>query len=312
MADEPQILRWHTLGCGAVGCWWAMQLQKTNRPVTLLTRQPVPASTEIFVKHEGDESKIRCASILASSVANPVTDTALLVTTKAYATIDALRSIETVLPDYKVVVLMQNGMGIVEQIRELYPGLPLVIGITNQGVYRTEPFHVVQAGIAETWLGCLPDENNQSSASSVADLINSRPELVYWDNDIFTRAWIKLGINCVINGLTVVLDCPNGELLNPLHKDRIALLCHEMANVISTHCRPYAGEALIQEVSRVATATRVNISSKRQDALHNRHTEIDHLNGFVCGLADTLGIAVPENRSLLAEIRERLARGGHH
>jgi 2-dehydropantoate 2-reductase len=283
-----------------------MQLQKSSHPVTLLTRLPVPASTEVFVKHEGEEYKTVCSSTSASSVTNPDANTALLVTTKAYDTINALRAIEKVLPSYRVIVLMQNGMGIVEQIRELYPGLPLVMGITNQGVYRTEPFHVVQAGIAETWLGCLPDENRQSTASSVADLVNSRPDLVYWDSDILMRAWIKLGINCVINGLTVVLNCPNGELLDPVHKNRISRLCQELAHIISAQCRSYTSNALIGEVLRVATATEANISSMRQDVLHNRQTEIDHLNGFVCELADSLGIAVPENLSLLEEIRKCL------
>ncbi len=299
---------WYILGTGAIGCYWAVQLAEAGYPITLLTHHQSPRLTDITINLNARQRKVTCQSTAASTATRPTRPAALLVATKTYATLDALKAIEATLRYYKVIILMQNGMGVVEQIRTVYPGLPLVIGITNQGAYRVEPFHIVQAGTGHTWLGCLPDELQQSSPESVAELTAIAPDHIHWDNDILMRAWVKLGINCVINGLTVTENVLNGELLEPGYRHRIELLCNEIAQVISGKCHRYSGDDLLREVLQVAESTRSNISSMRQDVLHKQRTEIDFLNGFLCATAASMQIQLPENDRLLTEIYQVLAK----
>ncbi len=306
--NRPLKNNWYILGTGAIGCYWAVQLAEAGYPVTLLTHHQSSRLTDITINLDATQRQVTCQSTAASEAARPTRPAALLVATKAYATLEALKTIETTLRCYKVIILMQNGMGIVEQIRAAYPGLPLVIGITNQGAYRLKPFHIVQAGTGHTWLGCLPDEMQQSSPESVAELTAIAPDLIHWDDDILMRAWVKLGINCVINGLTVTRNILNGELLDPGYRHRIELLCNEIALVISGKCQSYTGDDLLREVLQVADSTGSNISSMRQDVLHKQQTEIDFLNGFLCATAASMQIQLPENDRLLAEIHQVLAK----
>jgi 2-dehydropantoate 2-reductase len=304
--QTPAQSNWHVLGAGAMGCWWGSRLIKQGHQVTLLVRNQPPVETRIIVEHNHHQECFDCQALRLETALPPESTTALLVTLKAHHTLDALTSISDLLPYYQVIVLMQNGMGVVEQIRHAFPGLPLLIGITNQGAYRLaalHPLHIVQAGQGDTWLGCLPEEAAQTRVDAVTDLIEMSPGPVRWDPYILGRQWTKLAVNCVINGLTVIENCRNGELTLPAHRERIAILCEEIEAVMSHYVDRDPMTTLQQEVLRVAAATRENFSSMLQDAQNGRTTEVDYLNGYLCNRADDLNLAVPANQELYAEIR---------
>lgn len=286
-----------------MGCWWGSRLLKQGHRVKLLMRNRPPDRARIIVEHNNHQDHFNCDTTQIESAVPPESTTSLLVALKAHNTLDALTSISDLLPYYPVIVLMQNGMGVVEQIRHAYPDLPLLIGITNQGAYRVDTLHIVQAGQGETWLGCLPSEAVQTGPDAVEDLVNISPGPVRWDPRILSRQWIKLAVNCVINGLTMVENCRNGQLTLPTYRERITNLCEEIETVMSNYVSSDATLILQQEVLRVAAATRENYSSMLQDAQNGRTTEVEYLNGYLCQRADSLNIAVPENQKLYAEIR---------
>lgn len=290
-----------------MGCWWSSRLLKQGHSVKLLMRNCPPVRARIIVEHNNHQDRFDCDVMPIESASPPDSNTSLLVTLKAHNTLDALTSIANLLPYYRVIVLMQNGMGVVEQIRSAHPDLPLLLGITNQGAYSLDTLHIVQAGHGDTWLGCLPSEPVQTGPDAVADLINLSPGPVAWDPHILNRQWIKLAVNCVINGLTVVENCRNGQLTLPIYRERITNLCEEIEAVMWHYVNGDATMSLQQEVLRVAAATSENYSSMLQDAHNGRTTEVEYLNGYLCQQADTLKVAVPENQKLFAEITTAVA-----
>ena len=52
-----------------------------------------------------------------------------------------------------------------------------------------------------------------------------------------------------------------------------------------------------------ALSTTFFISSTAQDLARGRHTEIDHINGFIVRRGEALGIATPANRLLHILVR---------
>ncbi len=275
--------------------------------MTLLMRDRSPGMNRIIVEHNLHQDYFDCDAVQVNSVPNPEAITALMVTLKAHQTLEALHSMANILPRYRAIVLMQNGMGVLEQIRHEYSGLPLLVGITNQGAYRLGKLHIVQAGRGETWLGCPRDQPVQIGPEAVADLLQISPGPVQWDSDILSRQWIKLAVNCVINGLTVIENCRNGQLAQSVYRARITRLCAEIDAVLSHYVKTHKKFSLRREVLRVAESTSENYSSMLQDVQNGRTTEVDYLNGYLCRQAAVANIPVPENNTLFAEIRAMVA-----
>lgn len=302
---------WHIIGCGSIGGLWATHLHQAGHPVTLILKDSAAEETFLpvaTIKVEREQLMVEnhfpamlaeriCADDLA------VDRISLLVTTKAYDTLAALQAMSHILRSYSVVVIMQNGMGQHELIRQAFPQLPVITAITSQGAYSKAPFHLVHAGHGDTWLGCLTDQQKSVDRSQAADLL-ALDIPSFWDEEIATRMWVKLAVNCVINGLTVVHQCRNGEILSTELHSRITLLCREIESVLTAALSISTPFNLSYDVTRIATATSNNISSMRQDVLKGRKTELDYINGYLCAQAKRYDIDVPENRALLQELRQ--------
>jgi 2-dehydropantoate 2-reductase len=137
----------------------------------------------------------------------------------------------------------------------------------------------------------------------------SAPELLH-------AQFRKLAINAVINPLTVVFDCLNGELFtNPAVCRLVDLLVLEISNVIQATLKsqPKADDAITTEffepellqkvVHDVGRRTAKNSSSMRQDRHAGRQTEIDYINGYVASQAKLHDIRCPLNARIIELIR---------
>lgn len=294
-----------------MGGLWATHLTQADHPVSLILKDQRAERSflqtgTIRVERDNTVQENHFHSILAKRIcADDLADdkVSLLVTTKAYDTLSALQSINHVLTSYSVIVILQNGMAQHELIQQAFPRLPLLTGITNQGAYRIAPFHLVHAGHGPTWLGCLAHQQKQMNKRQAADLLGLGIP-AFWDEDITTRMWVKLAVNCVINGLTVVHQCRNGEILTTELRKRIRLLCSEIESVLVAVLPGSEPLTLYEDVVSIAEATSNNISSMRQDVLKGRKTELDYINGYLCAQAKHLNIDVPENGLLLDELQQ--------
>ncbi|HXH04441.1 MAG TPA: 2-dehydropantoate 2-reductase, partial [Candidatus Competibacteraceae bacterium] len=126
------------------------------------------------------------------------------------------------------------------------------------------------------------------------------------DDDIKTRLWHKLAINCAINPLTALLGCRNGELLDlPGERRVLRIICEEAAQVMAAEGIIGDAEELYARVCIIIEATADNYSSMLQDLRAGRSTEIDYLNGYLLRQGAAHGIPLPCNTLLLDMIRLR-------
>lgn len=91
----------------------------------------------------------------------------LLVTTKADSTIEAMRPLVSRLTPESTVVLLQNGMGVVDEvIQQLFPSPStrphFIVGNLTHGVYASGAFKIVHAGFGSIRLGILPGEDSDA------------------------------------------------------------------------------------------------------------------------------------------------------
>jgi 2-dehydropantoate 2-reductase len=235
-----------------------------------------------------------------SRTASPISR--LIVTTKAPTTESALRPFLPFFTPQTLVLFLQNGMGAESFLLQEKPYLTMLHGITTDGVFRKNTDELVLAGLGETWIGAQNEPHTDAAKQLVQELAAIHPR-TFFANDILQRRWLKLAINCVINPLTAIYRCRNGEIL---HVPEIAALlqplCHELAEVMQAEGIEITEQQLRDHVVSTAQKTAANISSMHADILARRLTEIHFMNGFIIAHAQQHKLSVPLNNELFHKI----------
>ncbi|THV07513.1 hypothetical protein K435DRAFT_260012 [Dendrothele bispora CBS 962.96] len=306
----------------------------------------------------------------------------LFVTTKAHQTLPALRRLSPRLSGNSTIVLLQNGMGIYEELvehifRNPYNRPHFILASNTHGAFirsRAARFHVVHTGIGEIQFGIVPDPAGRNfeagffdpevfplgrqaritdiTTSSEQDhqfgryqsLRNTVAALLLMDNlrtswrpmeEIQLAMRRKLVVNSVINPLTAILGCRNGELFS--HQAARSILrgvCTEASRVYAAEMQAQAKvfvdslgprsededalllnrfppvlkwQSLEQEVLRVAELTKGNYSSMLESVRRGSQTEIKYMNGHLLRMGKAYSIRMPHTASLMHMLQLRSA-----
>lgn len=329
--------RIHVLGLGNLGRLFAHELaiQPSPPPITLLLHRPGlleewdEARRKIEITTEGvvSSSSNYDVELVSRQPRQDEIIENLIVATKTLNTVKALSSIKHRLTYNSTVLFTQNGMGTMEEVTNaLFPYASsrphYLASVTSHGVYTLRPFRSVHAGLANVTIGraLFPgqlDTNHSSKSKYLIDRIVNSPGLAAKEVDPkeLTRLQLeKLVINAMINPLTVIFDCKNGELFDRgsiVHLMR--LLLAEASQVIASlpelHDDPetasrFSTQKLQSIVLNVVEKTAKNTSSMLQDRRAGRPTEIDYINGYIVKRGKELGVECKVNEKLIELVKE--------
>ena len=320
--------RIHVLGVGNLGRLFAHALAKAESPppITLLLHRASlikeweQAGRRIQVTTNDSPDQTGAFDIELATPEGPqdVIDN-LIVTTKATKTVQALSTIKHRLTSNSTILLAQNGMGTAEELSEAVfrdsSKRPSYLAcVTSHGVYSEGPFRSVHAGQASVAIGriaqstapqYLIDRIVQAPVLSAREV--SPPELLLLQLE-------KLVVNAMINPLTVIFNCRNGELFNRGAIVRIMrLLLQEASKVLrslpelqdeSTTMSRFSEGALERIILDVADKTAKNTSSMLQDVRAGRETEIEYINGYLVERGKLAGVDCKVNEKLVMMVKE--------
>lgn len=327
--------RIHVLGLGNLGRLFAHQLaiQPNPPPITLLFHRPglleewETAGKKVEITTEGVVSSSSNYDVeLVPQEQDGIIEN-LIVATKTLHTVKALESIKTRLRYNSTVLFTQNGMGTVEEVTSVVFPIPskrpnYLQSITSHGVYSLGAFRSIHAGLANVTIGraVLPgqrDDRNPSKSKYLIDRIVHSPGLAAKevDHQELVRLQLeKLVVNAMINPLTVIFNCKNGELFNRgsiVHLMR--LLLAEASQVIQSlpelrddpeTVSRFSTQNLETIVLDVAGKTAKNTSSMLQDVRAGRATEIDCINGYIVKRGNEQGVDCKINERLIQLVKE--------
>jgi 2-dehydropantoate 2-reductase len=335
MSSSPG--RIHVLGLGNLGRLFAHELaiQPKPPPITLLLHRSslleewkeVGRKIEIITEGAASSSSNYDVELVSQLPGQEEIIENLIVATKTLNTVKALSSIKHRLTYNSTVLFTQNGMGTTEEVTDaLFPNPSsrphYLASVTSHGVYTLGPFRSVHAGLANVTIGraLLPgqtDTNHSSKARYLIDRIVNSPGLVAKEVDSkeLRRLQLeKLVINAMINPLTVIFNCKNGQLFNRgsiVHLMR--LLLAEASQVIQSlpelrddpeTASRFSTQKLEIIVLDVAEKTAKNTSSMLQDRRAARPTEIDYINGYIVQRGKELGVECEVNEKLIELVKE--------
>jgi 2-dehydropantoate 2-reductase len=178
------------------------------------------------------------------------------------------------------------------------------------------------------------DSPYRSLRNTVAALSNLSELDATWKpiSHVETAMKRKLVVNSVINPLTALLGCRNGDLLESAEARKIMeRVCAEAARAYAMQAQEEEGsrsdwekrvrirsgfgrtpagldaQALREECLRVMKVTAGNISSMLSDVRSGSYTEIEYMNGYLLGLGRSFGLPMTTTATLLNLVKLRSA-----
>ncbi|MFU0447301.1 2-dehydropantoate 2-reductase [Pseudocitrobacter sp. RIT415] len=283
------------LGCGALGQLWLTALYKKGFDVQGWLRVPQPYCSVNLLELDGT---VFNQSVTANDPDFLAHSDLLLVTLKAWQVSDAVKALAKKLPATSPILLIHNGMGTVEELNDVTQ--PLLLGATTQAARRDGNI-IIHVANGTTHIG--PAKHYDRDYSHLAVTLQDVLPDVAWHDNIHSAMWRKLAVNCVINPLTALMNCPNGELSQ--HLPQVELICAEVAHTMAREGIHTSTENLLFYVTQVIERTGENISSMLQDVRALRHTEIDYITGYLLRRARAHGLSLPENTRLYEQIKRK-------
>lgn len=276
----------------------------------------------------------------------------LVVSVKTHQTVSALGPLIPAITPSTAILLLQNGMGSYESLCRTYwpdPALrpQFYVAITTHGVNsvgaphqqhlsnfsftHASPGYITIARVpsnpqlAETSDEALEkqQEEDASRQSPLVKALEHAPGLkaryVPYPEFLVTQV-DKLVANAVINPLTALYECYNGELSALSSLDSLVYgLSRECADVFCAEYRDIIPAAELHAsfnvarfadlVSSVIKATAENRSSMLQDVLALRDTEIDDICGHVVRLGYKHGKGVLHHKMMLDLVKSKVSLG---
>jgi len=286
------------VGPGAMGCLFAARLKMAGHDVVLsdCVKENADYINKNGVKIEGLNCELvsKVPVVLGETSQSPEV---VLICVKSYDTHKAAEGIRLWLNQETAVLTLQNGLGNVDILKNIFRKENVLGGITAEGATLLGPGHIRHAGQGETVIG--PEEFRPGLVSDIVSAFNSAGFNTRSVQNIDDLIWGKLVINVGINALAALTGLKNGRLpLIPATR----MIMEEAVNEAVAVARakgihlPYTDA--IERVVLVSQSTAGNIASMLQDVLNQRPTEVAAINGAIVREGEALGISTPVNRTL--------------
>lgn len=284
------------VGAGSVGLYFGGRLAQNGAEVSVVARSDYETARRsgYDVSSIAGDFHFSPHLVLKSTADYPGVADYVMLTTKVLPTVDrvallrpAIRSKDT------VIVLIQNGIDIEEEIKSAFPDNELLSTIAYIGASRPEPGKVLHQGNGMLQMGVYPHGISPALRKLAGAFNASKVKCEMMEDIVFTR-WNKLLWNLPYNPVSVLAGGATTARMS--RRDELEQLCHD----------------LMREVIRVANAAGVKLTeplaekqleytrgfppyktSMLQDYEAGRALEVEAILGNTLRVARKYGVEVP-------------------
>ena len=300
---RSEKLTYGVIGTGAIGGYYGARLAQSGQEVNFLLR-----SDYEYVKANGLQVDSCDGSF---HLDNPWVYDQTKQMPKCDVVLVCLKSInnkklQTLLPpllkEDTLVVLIQNGIGVEQDVEQQFPGIQLAAGLAFICSAKTEPGHVNHQCYGQINLGnySCKDEGRVNQVIADFNAAGVTAGLVEYHE----ARWKKAVWNMPFNGMTVVLKTQTNLLLQ--HPATRQLIYEQMMEVIGA--AQHLGvknldESFAQKMLAMTDAMTPYSPSMRLDYDFHRPMEIHYLYTRPIQIAREAGYAMPKLEMLEAELK---------
>ncbi len=295
------------VGPGAMGCLFASRLKKAGHHVIIVDHKPERADfinkNGILIEGAAGEERVRVPVVTGRA---PEETDVVLICVKANQTREAAEEISSWLDLRASILTLQNGLGNLELLEEVFGKERVLGGVTAEGATLLGPGHARHAGQGQTIIG--PAGPADGPVAKIVSAFENAGFDTHSADEVENLIWGKLIVNVGINALTAITRLKNGQL--PAIEGARTVMKMAVGEAESVaHAKginlPYPNP--FERVLEVCRATAENKASMLHDVLGQRITEIQFINGAVVREGKKIGIPTPVNltlTSLVSAIQE--------
>jgi 2-dehydropantoate 2-reductase len=291
-------MKFLVVGPGAMGCLFAARLKIAGNEIALVDYDKDRAQkiTEQGIKVTGISGtySVRIPTVVGAA---PFAPDFILICVKSTDTRAAGEGVSGSMGPETMVVTLQNGLGNMEILAEIFGPGKVLGGVTAQGATLLDDGMIRHAGEGETVIG--PTGTEDGPVQKLVSAMNKAGFKTRSADKVEELIWGKLVINVGINALTAITRLKNGRI--PAIKGTRAVMeaaVEEAVSVARARGVKLPYEDPLTRAIAVCEATKENVSSMLQDVLKQRTTEVETINGAIARQGDVLGIPTPVNRTL--------------
>ena len=291
---------WHIAGIGAMGGLLAGLFSESGQGVRLIFK-----TADQLASYQNTGLKINDISYYPDAIDiqhlgdEPIRG--LICTVKAYDITPLLCQLNKNLNENSLIILIHNGLGVLDEIKAQLPHLRIICGLSTLGAHMIKPFTVKAFLKGKINIGPAIGTFSPEEINTIVTAFHTSSIAFKWDENIETRMLEKFAVNCSINLLTAIFNCKNGALLH--YQDLLKQLTHEITRVLNPCGLQMTGSTLLTKVTQIIQMTADNYSSMHQDVQRQKPTELAYLNSYLIKLAMQHQIDTPMTDALLKQFK---------
>ena len=299
------------VGTGALGGWYAALLAEAGHEVHCVARSDHAAlqANGLTIRHQGRVRVVRVASAKPSAADIGPCDL-VVVTIKSTSNHDLPGLIGPLLGPSTLVVTLQNGMGNVEALAKLLPSERIVAGLCFVCINRLAPA-VVETALAGYVRMAAAEGPVNPSVTKCVEVFAAAGVDCQAEDSLEAVLWKKLCWNIPFNGLAIAAGGITTDLIlaDPTLNERAYLLMKEVQAAAIARGHGFA-DLHIKRQFVVTAGMGAYRPSSLIDFVEGRDVEIEGIWGEPLRRGLSAGVAMPETRRLIGDIKARMVSRG--
>ncbi len=286
------------VGTGGVGGYFGAKLAKAGNDVTFIARgEHLKAIKDNGLTIKSVLGDFHIDAVNATSRIPDVEDAGLvLLCVKAWQTKDILMDLKSIVKQNTILLPLQNGVSVLEELKEQIPDENIVGGLCRTISKIESPGVICHFGVIPTIIFGEIDNRMTERIGIIKDLFDTSGITSVISEDIQSDIWKKF-ISICVSGLLAVTRSTYGEIreLKGTRQMMIELLT-EVYQLALRMSIKIDNDFLSKTISFIDTLPYESTTSLSRDVLEGKPSEIDYQNGAVVRLGEKIGFETPVNR----------------
>lgn len=199
------------LGAGAVGLFYGAKLQKSGLNVEFLSRTAYKASENILqVKSAWGDFNIGVKCYGSSAELAP--SDLIILTSKCFPGLDFQGMIKNILKPESIILVLQNGLGIEEQLSTEFPGNIILGGLAFTCINRLGPLDVHHIDHGTVKIAALEDSYHRVATDISKLFLDAGVECIA-ERNLRLQRWKKLIWNVGFNPISAITGLDTGSIM---------------------------------------------------------------------------------------------------